>query len=460
MKLQNVRLNVLKINSFSDFCNIRGGTNGNVRDIFFVRQLGNNAPFLKELQKNEMDMKLKKNNDFYYLRIKELPIMRDYACIEYYTECYKYIMEEKYDLVKLKNNFCNWCMCTYGKNAFEQLRTIFYQINRNKNPNESIEKNFLTKILYWFDWTAEKEAIGNFGRNNKIVFENIIKTHEYLFTYFLCLMGFDVCLLQTREDIEDRLSALQLSQMYTIDKMSKEVLYNFTNGAAIERQEGDRKCEVKKDEKIIQNRIKIPKHPNREQQAKIEEDKSFEEIAKLASSVVMIEVHSSNDGIIGYGSGIMIGEQGYILTNCHVIVKGDFFTIRLEDDENVYETNEVIKYHSNLDLALIRISKKLNPLKIYNQKQELVRGQKVVAIGSPLGLFNSVSDGIISGFRDIDGINMMQFTAPISNGSSGGAVLDMKGRVIGISTAGIDIGQNINLAIKYDDILAFLKGFV
>lgn len=74
-------------------------------------------------------------------------------------------------------------------------------------------------------------------------------------------------------------------------------------------------------------------------------------------------------------------------------------------------------------------------------------------------MFNSVSDGIISGFRKIDMVDMIQFTAPISHGSSGGAVLNMQGEVIGISTAGIDEGQNINLAVNYEDIRMFVMGF-
>ena len=100
------------------------------------------------------------------------------------------------------------------------------------------------------------------------------------------------------------------------------------------------------------------------------------------------------------------------------------------------------------------------PLPIYNGQKKLVRGQRVVAIGSPLGLFNSVSDGIISGFRAIEGVDMIQFTAPISNGSSGGAVLNMYGEVIGISTGGFDAGQNINLAVGYEYIRNFVQGFV
>ncbi|GFI48878.1 putative serine protease HhoB [Lachnospiraceae bacterium] len=107
---------------------------------------------------------------------------------------------------------------------------------------------------------------------------------------------------------------------------------------------------------------------------------------------------------------------------------------------------------------MIRIDRQLDPLPLYRGRK-LARGQKVVAIGSPLGMFNSVSDGIISGFREIDSVDMIQFTAPISHGSSGGALLNMQGEVIGISTAGIDEGQNLNLAVSYEDIRLFVRGF-
>ena len=191
-----------------------------------------------------------------------------------------------------------------------------------------------------------------------------------------------------------------------------------------------------------------------------EREKTFEELAQLASSVVLIAVHDSNGKVLGTGSGIMIGRSGYILTNNHVAAGGIYYSVRIEDDDNVYNTSEVIKYNQDTDLAVIRINRNLNPIPIYNGRKKLVRGQKVVAIGSPLGLFNSVSDGIISGFRKIDDVDMIQFTAPISNGSSGGAVLNMQGEVIGISTAGFDRGQNINLAVGYENIRMFAGGFI
>ena len=214
--------------------------------------------------------------------------------------------------------------------------------------------------------------------------------------------------------------------------------------------------------------LTIPPHPARARRAAPapaassghgDQEKSFEALANLASSIVMITVHGDKGQPIATGSGIMIGRKGFLLTNFHVIRGGRSFSVRIEEDETVYPTDEVIKYNADLDLAVLRIQRELQVLPIYDGRKKLVRGQKVVAIGSPLGLFNSVSDGIISGFRQINDVDMIQFTAPISHGSSGGAVLNMAGELIGISTAGFDQGQNINLAVGYENIRLFARGF-
>ena len=80
----------------------------------------------------------------------------------------------------------------------------------------------------------------------------------------------------------------------------------------------------------------------------------------------------------------------------------------------------------------------------------LQKGEKVVAIGSPLGLQNSVSTGVFSGYVDENGINMLQFTASISSGSSGGALFSDAGEVLGITFASYEAGQNLNLAIPIE----------
>lgn len=196
-------------------------------------------------------------------------------------------------------------------------------------------------------------------------------------------------------------------------------------------------------------------------------EKSYEELARFSSSVVQILVYRST--AVDYygesrpftsGSGIMIGSSGYILTNCHVARQGTAFGVKIENDNRIYYTNAFIKYHKDLDLALLRIDKYLSPLPVYRGTIPLERGQRVVAIGSPMGMFNSVSNGIISGFRNINGVDMIQFTAPISPGSSGGAVLNMYGEVVGISTKVVSSGQNLNLAVPYTAINQFCSGFM
>ena len=284
-----------------------------------------------------------------------------------------------------------------------------------------------------------------------------------MFGYFLSLLGCDVLLLENRGDVNIPEEMEKLSKTMILGDYGTIKLCQYVPPVEEEREiEGKsihQTKEVPQKTKRVVNYKKTPSSSSMNKRVTLTE-KSFEELAQMASSIVMITVHGPDGNAVGTGSGIMIGKKGYILTNHHVVDGGKFYSVRIEDDEEIYFTDEVIKYNWTLDMAVIRINRELAPLFIYRGSQRLVRGQRVVAIGSPLGLFNSVSDGIISGFRNIRDTDMIQFTAPISPGSSGGAVLNMYGEVIGISTAGIDKGQNINLAVGYENILMFAKGFL
>lgn len=185
----------------------------------------------------------------------------------------------------------------------------------------------------------------------------------------------------------------------------------------------------------------------------------YEELARLSSSVVMIKVYDQNRQCFKTGSGVVISREGYILTNFHVVSGGVSFGVRFENEEQETMTYALIKYHTAFDLALLRVERPCVPI-VLAPPNPLVRGQKIVAIGSPLGLFNTVSDGIVSGFRKIDQVSMVQFTAPISRGSSGGALLDLYGRLTGIITAGYDDGQNLNLAVDRETLFPFIRNFI
>ena len=201
-------------------------------------------------------------------------------------------------------------------------------------------------------------------------------------------------------------------------------------------------------------------HPGRAPQQESRQPLEFEELARFASSVVMLKIFDQNHQCFKSGSGVILNDQGYVLTNLHVVNGGHYYGILLEEETDIFYTNELIKYHQDYDLAVLRMEKRGRPIPISRGGKRLVRGQKVVAIGSPLGLFNSVSDGIISGFRDMEKVSMIQFTAPVSHGSSGGALLDLYGDLIGIITAGFDDGQNLNLAVDCQTILQFVQGFL
>ena len=97
---------------------------------------------------------------------------------------------------------------------------------------------------------------------------------------------------------------------------------------------------------------------------------------------------------------------------------------------------------------IIKVAHQLNarPLKLATAALPPV-GTKVFAIGNPLGFANTMSDGLISGIREIDHVEMIQISAPISPGSSGGPLLADNGKVVGVTTSGIKGGQNLNFAI-------------
>ncbi len=454
------RHNVMSVDSIDAFLNIRGGFNNSLRDVYFVRGVGepsNLVDIIDDVDKR-MGIEMSKNR-LQYVRIDSLPQLRSVEDSEFYSATYdKWINGEGIQLrnVRIQGGFgevvkdsCRWVIEKYV--AFK------------KNASDSMLRNFATKLLFWFD-NAVGDMFSTWNERSciKVIADNVVKDQEYLFYLFLTRMGCDVLLIENRSDIELTEELKQYSHELKLGEFGGATLKKYTpyipqkdevkqaSSSAVQEAGGSTSQSVK---------VTIPKRPERHTSV-ANAEKTFEELAQLASSIVLIAIHDANGEVIGTGSGIMIGRDGYILTNNHVACGGKFYTVRIEDDEEVYATDEVIKYNSTTDLAIIRIRRQLVPLPIYRGNKKLVRGQKVVAIGSPLGLFNSVSDGIISGFRNINDVDMIQFTAPISHGSSGGAVLNMQGEVIGISTAGIDSGQNINLAIGYESILMFAGNFM
>ena len=448
------------IRSLEDFLRAHGGYAEGQREVYFLRALGALPNMAAAVQ--DMD----RLGGPTYLRLPEaLPKLTSPEDTAFYTGAYE--AWRAGGPLRLHLNCRDPLFPQVLAQATEDTLAQYQRVKAG--ASETILKNYAVKLWHWTDsllggllsqWSPQGSL--------KVVAENVQKEQSYLFFYLLTLLGCDVLLLNTRGEVQVGDALKKLSAPLALGPYGEHPLPSFAPRVQAASPAPQPIHTPQPSPARATPTLTIPPHPARARRAAPApaassghgaQEKSFEALANLASSIVMITVHGDKGQPIATGSGIMIGRKGFLLTNFHVIRGGRSFSVRIEEDETVYPTDEVIKYNADLDLAVLRIQRELQVLPIYDGRKKLVRGQKVVAIGSPLGLFNSVSDGIISGFRQINDVDMIQFTAPISHGSSGGAVLNMAGELIGISTAGFDQGQNINLAVGYENIRLFARGF-
>ena len=166
------------------------------------------------------------------------------------------------------------------------------------------------------------------------------------------------------------------------------------------------------------------------------------DLEDVKDSVVMVEIYDKYGNEIATGSGFCAYQNNMIITNYHVI-EGAYAIKIVTDWDQKFNATKVEIFNAKEDLAILTFDGELVPLKIGNSDTCKI-GQKVYAIGSPEGEKNTVSEGTIS---NLDRKDEIRITTPISHGSSGGALLDAKGRVVGVTFAGYDNAQNLNFAI-------------
>ena len=183
--------------------------------------------------------------------------------------------------------------------------------------------------------------------------------------------------------------------------------------------------------------------------------RSVSDVVKTAiNSVVVVIVNDASGEPWKLGSGF-VASDGEIVTNHHVIAGAGSAVVKLTNG-TVLMVEGVVADDANQDIAIIKVSGRTPPALPLANSNTLSIGDHVVAIGSPSGLENTVSDGIISGFRtDPEGSQWLQTTTPISHGSSGGPLLTMNGKVVGITTMGSSEG-NLNFAAPSKIISAML----
>ncbi len=176
-------------------------------------------------------------------------------------------------------------------------------------------------------------------------------------------------------------------------------------------------------------------------------------IAKASESILTIEIYDKNGDLFGTGSGFVAFDTTTVVTNYHVIENAYRISV-IDENKNISYVTHILAYDKDDDIALLKIDSAsgYSPLTLLND-DETQKGETIVAIGSPLGINNTISNGILSGFVEIDNNTYIQFTAPISNGSSGGALLNDNGVVIGVTSASVSKGQNMNLAIPISTVI-------
>jgi hypothetical protein len=175
-------------------------------------------------------------------------------------------------------------------------------------------------------------------------------------------------------------------------------------------------------------------------------------VAKAMPAVVVVETSS------GRGSAFFV-DRDRLLTNHHVIVGQSYVKLRLSDNSTV--DARILATAPDYDLAVLRLMQP-GPERTFlplGTVQEVRAGQEVLAIGTPLGVFqNTVTRGIVSSLRQIEKVVVLQTDTALNPGNSGGPLLDHAGRVIGINTMSFRGSQGLNFAIAIDHARALMEG--
>jgi S1-C subfamily serine protease len=195
------------------------------------------------------------------------------------------------------------------------------------------------------------------------------------------------------------------------------------------------------------------------------------ENAVKSSVKIIVDRGIKTEGGVGLpdqalGTGIVIDQRGYILTNHHIIESDvdpsyegySRVYVIPGKDENIRFVAKVIGYDEVFDLALIKVEKQLESRVMTGDSTKLRQGEKVVAIGNPVGLTNTVTSGIVSStdrpYLQIG--NVIQIDAALNPGNSGGALINSDGYLVGIAFAGLANFENLNFAIPSKHMLTIL----
>ncbi|MGD8321769.1 MAG: S1C family serine protease [Gemmatimonadota bacterium] len=155
---------------------------------------------------------------------------------------------------------------------------------------------------------------------------------------------------------------------------------------------------------------------------------------------------------LAQGSGFFVSTDGMLVTNHHVVEDADHLRVELASGER-YDRVYLVSSDPRRDIVILRVPATHTPVLHIADDQALQVGDPVYVMGNPMGLDGTFSDGLLSARRTVDGIVLLQISAPISPGSSGGPVFNAAGQVVGVATLTLRDAQNLNLAVpaRYAD---------
>jgi S1-C subfamily serine protease len=167
---------------------------------------------------------------------------------------------------------------------------------------------------------------------------------------------------------------------------------------------------------------------------------------RLAPSVVVIEVLDVNNSVVGRASGVVV-RPNLVVTNRHVVDAGEIWIVKQGDKTSRAFLIWIDPDHDLAQLKADRLDASPTALRL---SSTLAVGERVYAIGSPRGLELTFSEGLISGLRKYENGQVIQTSAAISPGSSGGGLFDAQGRLVGITSFSLTESQNLNFALPVE----------
>jgi TPR repeat protein len=253
-------------------------------------------------------------------------------------------------------------------------------------------------------------------------------------------LNFGVVEKQSAQTQSSRKNVTQKSQAQSSKKKVVEIAQSGNVDNAIKEKEISDKNSTE---------IESISKPNKLEDKNLSPIELFSQSSPSVFKILAINLIQKEQGV-SQGSAVAISSRN-VVTNCHVLDKMTSFGTKIDGQVILFK---LFKKADKQDLCVLTSNANFPPVKSIRKFESLKVGEKVYAIGSPEGLENTLTEGLISGLRKDKGIRLIQTSAAISHGSSGGGLFDSTGQLIGITSSGIE-GTNLNFAISIDELPEF-----